>query len=1176
MKNSFQRLSVRRWSSRWRLPFALLSGLLTLSAARAEDVATVVANDGRTSAKWSGEILDYSGRELRMRLATGREKAFPAARVLGISTPTSGEQQAADAALAKAEFRRALERYRAALDGSHESRDWVRRQILAQIVWCQRGLGQWDAACESFLLLLSRDPKTPYFDAIPLAWTPAEPPPALEQKAKTWLAQAESPAARLLGASHLLSTGSRPAAVEQLKRLALDRDPQIALLAQAQLWRTTAFGATDEQLQGWRRALDKVPDSLRAGPDFVVGSASAARHPEAAAILLLRVPVLYPRERTLAAAALLRSGQMLENLNRPAEATTLYGELAQNYSDRPEAAEAAKRLAGTRLSGAPAAVAPATGEPDRGTLDERFLAGLRRRGLFALGEAYCRSRLDDPELIDAARAELAIDLARSLAEHALAVRPEEREPIWREASATTLEFANKYGQNPRILLVRMQAALVLLAKAELERQETEIGSQAVSAGEPVRATVRAAIAALKQLDTDIAGEMRRRTRASGAIPGQLSEAELTSLTANVRYQHARGLRNQAFCYPAGSDDRINSLTQALELLAPLSGGTIDDPLVWLSRVDELVCLRLLGRAPDAAKRLIELEKLDTPAALQPRLRAEGVRLLLAGGKPNEALKAADGPGPEAISQDPELDFARLEAMVALWRKAADEGSQSGAAEWEKRASAEVEHIESLHGPYWMRRAETLLASALAKAARAESLEGLTRAAVSYYRGGQLDEALAAYDEAARQAEAKGQPDQAFEIGLAAAAIEHQRQHFHDARLRFQRLALAMPKHPKAAQAHLAAIYDEAAAAQADKNPLDVYRQLLAEHMATWPESANLGQVAVWLGKLCEHDRRWQAAADAYRAVPREQAQYADAVLAAANCYERLLAEQRAAGHADAQQARDAARWLEQVIAGPAGKPAAAWTPLERQAALSAARLWMNDASRGAVQAEDLLNTALEHSADAPAEWQTSAHILLITALASQGRFDEAVAALDKISGGEPADLLLMLDGLSAAAEHVEGNLKRQLAGLELKTIDALGARANPLGETERKRLDQVRVRALAETGERKAAVDLADNLAQRFPKDGQVQEELAALLSQTRDPDELRRALGKWNEVAQKSRAGTPRWFRANLGLAQAHLALGKPPRARAVFKLVEAGHPDFGGDELRAQFQKLLAECDK
>ena len=119
---------------------------------------------------------------------------------------------------------------------------------------------------------------------------------------------------------------------------------------------------------------------IRAGPDFVVASALAAEHPEQAAILLLHVPILYPRQRQLSALSLLEAGQLLEKVDRKAEAEALYGELRLGYSDRPEAAEA-----GRRLGSAHPVPPPAPQQADRGSLDERFVAGLRRRGLYAFG-----------------------------------------------------------------------------------------------------------------------------------------------------------------------------------------------------------------------------------------------------------------------------------------------------------------------------------------------------------------------------------------------------------------------------------------------------------------------------------------------------------------------------------------------------------------------------------------------------------------------------------------------------------------------------------------------------------------------------------------------------------------------------------------------------------------------
>ncbi len=671
---------------------------------------------------------------------------------------------------------------------------------------------------------------------------------------------------------------------------------------------------------------------------------------------------------------------------------------------------------------------------------------MRRRGLFDLAESYCRARLDDAELPDATRAEAVIELARTLAEQALLVRPEDREPILRKAADAIDGFGRQQPQNPRLLLVRLQGALVTLAAGELARQESEIGLGGGEVGEPVRAQLRAAIAQLKQIDDDIAVELRRRNRTTG----QLSETELTSLRANVRFQTARAFRNQALCYPADSLDRTNALAQALELLAPLAAAPADDPLLWPARIDQLVSLRLAGKLKEAADQLAELQKHDPPAAMQRRMRAEGVRILLAAGKLNEAFQAAGAASDETGSAAAELDFARLQAIVAQWQKA---GSANAATDvWEKRAGDEVRHIEALHGPYWMRRAESLLAGTLAKAARAANLDNLTRAAASFYRGGQIDQALAAYDQAAQQAEDKGQAEQAFDIRYTAGAIENQRKHYQAASQRLVALAVANPEHPKAAEAHLAGIYAAAEAAKADNKPSVEFPSLLEEHLTRWPQAPSTARVAFWLGTVREHEQKWQAAANAFRSVPRTQAGFVEAADGAARCYERLFAAQRAAGKIDPDAVREAARWFEQLVAGPSGKGPAEWTTLEQKAALTAARLRLADTEDGAATAEALLSDAVAHATDAPAEWQTSARVLLVAALAAQGRLEDAVGSVEKVAGGSPADLALMLDELAKAGGGLKDDAqKRKLAELELRTIAALGERTGQLGARSARR-----------------------------------------------------------------------------------------------------------------------------
>jgi hypothetical protein len=193
------------------------------------------------------------------------------------------------------------------------------------------------------LILLASDPYTSWFDCLPLAWTPEAPLAAALEKAQGWL-DSKNPAAELIGASLLLATDSRAAALDHLKRLRSDPDRRIAWFAQTQLWRAEAAEATPEQLRGWAAAIEASDPGLAAGAYFVLGSALAPGAPEDAALALLKLPILYEREDRLAAAALLAAGKCLETSGRGPQAAGLYRELAGRHPRAAEAAEARRRL----------------------------------------------------------------------------------------------------------------------------------------------------------------------------------------------------------------------------------------------------------------------------------------------------------------------------------------------------------------------------------------------------------------------------------------------------------------------------------------------------------------------------------------------------------------------------------------------------------------------------------------------------------------------------------------------------------------------------------------------------------------------------------------------------------------------------------------------------------------
>lgn len=297
----------------------------------AEDVVLVASGqEGRSPVRRTGEILDYNGQTLTLRAPTGASAAIPADRVMEVHAEWSAPHRRGDELFAAANFAEALEQYREA--ARQEQRLWVRRRLIAQAVWCYRNLDQPDLSATAFLTLAAEDPTLLHLDAIPLAWTSEQPDAAFERRLQTWLA-GENTLAALIAASWLLPTRERPSAVQKLRGLTSHSDARIALLAEAQLWRAQPT-ATADDVARWRQILDRIPVSLRAGPYYVLGQALARLgEGRQAALAFLRVPMLYPRQRALAAEALLAAGRELERLDRNDEAAQLYRELVTQYAE---------------------------------------------------------------------------------------------------------------------------------------------------------------------------------------------------------------------------------------------------------------------------------------------------------------------------------------------------------------------------------------------------------------------------------------------------------------------------------------------------------------------------------------------------------------------------------------------------------------------------------------------------------------------------------------------------------------------------------------------------------------------------------------------------------------------------------------------------------------------------
>jgi tetratricopeptide (TPR) repeat protein len=807
------------------------------------------------------------------------------------------------------------------------------------------------------------------------------------------------------------------------------------------------------------------------------------------------------------------------------------------------------------------------------TAEQRFLAGLRERGLLKLAEKYCIDRLKQVDLSETRRADVTIELSCVLSDQAVNAPPDARGPLWQRAQQATDDFAAKNSQSPHVLLVRLQGALNLLTRGELVRQEAQAAADGGPLLDDARAQLSAAIEQLRTLDEAVEQQLAPER----SDPTKLSPYQLAALQKNIRHELPRALRNYGQCYPEKSPDRVNALTQAVKLLASLAKLDRDDPLYFRSRIDLIVCQRLLGDVEAAASTIQALLAEKPPPAVELRVRAERIRGALAGGGLPAALTLlADGREMDGLTS-PELDCAWLETYLSAWQAAAKTDDKAQLAEWQKKADAMVRLIESSYGPYWKRRAESLLVGSVRASPNSGDLNMWVRAAEGLFRSGRPDEAIAAYRRAAKAAVGEGNADRAFELLFVAATIEHQRNRHEPAMAAYRQLAVGSPKHAKAAEAHLLAAYHAAQLAK-DGQPASTkqYVDLLQEHLQTWPAGRTADDVRRRLGRIYEYQRDWAQAVAAYRGVSAKDAEFLPAVESVERCYRAWLTQKKAAREPTEPVAVAAADWLEAVALGRQGRWPAKWGAVERFAALAAARLLLDETAAGHSRAAKILSAALEAAADAPAEWKSAAETMLVCSLAGAGQRREAGDVLKKLTGGSTEQILAMLDGLGRLAVTARPEVRREIGALQLLAIEPLWPARDKLTPSQRLSVERLRAQALADAGRTDEALAAFRSLVKAYPQDLSLQHGEMRLLLARGDKASLQAVLDKCRQLDKDTVQGSPRWLRIQYWIVSAQYGLGNRQPAAARIRVLQELYPKMGGPGLKAEFDELLSRCGK
>ena len=319
----------------------LLGCCCSWQLAAAQDRVTVLLSDNVQTHVRQGTVIDWKGSELEMELS-GRMTTIKNDRIISVETDWTADHRLARDLIQKRQFASAITPLQNTL--ATESREWVRRIALAELVRVLDFAGQSREACEAYLLLLKSDPESRDFATIPLSWINTTSDAATIELARKMVDSSLLPI-QLLGASWLLTSTDRAAAIKKLEELSRDIDSRIAHLATAQIWRAKLLELDETQLGRWERQIERMPKELRPGPWLMLGQGQVRLGKTDDAVLSwMHIPILHSQNYRGTASALQQAATALQNKQDFKAAARLWNELLTQFPESPWATESQTAL----------------------------------------------------------------------------------------------------------------------------------------------------------------------------------------------------------------------------------------------------------------------------------------------------------------------------------------------------------------------------------------------------------------------------------------------------------------------------------------------------------------------------------------------------------------------------------------------------------------------------------------------------------------------------------------------------------------------------------------------------------------------------------------------------------------------------------------------------------------
>jgi predicted Zn-dependent protease len=819
------------------------------------------------------------------------------------------------------------------------------------------------------------------------------------------------------------------------------------------------------------------------------------------------------------------------------------------------------------------------------TADEplaQYFEGLRQRRMFIVAETEAQRRLALEKTTPTQRADLTIELSKTYAAHAMFSTGEQRQELFSQAEQVVGELLTSESSSPFRGLLQVQRAMVPAARGAQLRWQSELFPLDEATRTDAAATLREALDRLQLLPEALRIDLQRaqasRPRDGEQAP-QPVPARLQRTQREVEFAIATAQLDLARVLPAGAD-RVAALFAAGNLLDALTRPARPDDIAWQARVSRLEVLRLRGEFDRLAGQVTSLLKSQPPPAIGNAAVAVLVRRWLDDDRPDEALAVIEDHRAQFGLDSEQLQALLVESLLAARRLSLAEQRDELAGELLEKARAVDERLQ---GP-WKVRTSLLLEQTAQEDRYGPELAESVRQAQWAWQNGDVDGAIAAYTRAAAKAHQQKETQLAVEFGLNIASAQIEAGRYTPAVKSLENLLQAYPDHEKSPQADLLRAY--ALGRIFEQQPTDehksAYREALERHRDRFAGSPTEPEATWMLARLLDYEQDPRGAIDLLRQVPTQSPHYPAVIARLAAIFERMIDSARQQEQPTAALQEEAVTTLAPIV--EAFPRAPALLSIEQaQVALRLGRILLRHSPPDFARAEALLRRVMDSappSALAGAQPQpawaplvASASRLQITALAGQGRLEDARGLLDQLADDQPQRILEILNGLTETAADLTLEHRTGIARMQLELAESLKARQAELSDDQQRLLDMSLAQGHAALGQWQTAARLYEEMLWKQPKDRQIVASLARLYEECGTDSCLQQALKQWQTLESLQRKGSLEWLKTRYRLALCSHRLGDDQTARKLIGVTRVLYPQLGSPSLKARFEALAAE---